>query len=198
MAGRGWPGSVWPVASALHGDKRLGAADVTVTAETWKDEPPPDPEWQNEVTRRLGRYSAAIMFALFILVSVLVPHMRPLLFTVAPVSIALMAVAGWAGALSGGAARACLIFGFWLLGAAVVFRVGFDNMAGMSIVLIAIAWAGLLGGRWEGLLAVLLTAASFVVFGALRSGPVFSPASIRECSAVHRATRCCMHPILPG
>ena len=169
------PELLWPIASALHGAKRLGAIDVPPSAEDWIDEPTQEPAWQDAVTRRLGRITAIIIFSLLIVVSVLVPHMRPLLFTVAPVSIALLATAGWARGLSGSAARTCLIGGFWMIGAAVVFRAGFDNMAGMSIILIAIAWAGLLGGRWDGLAVVLLTVVSFLVFGALRSGAIYYP-----------------------
>jgi len=169
------PESLWPTASALHGGARLGTIEVLEPAEDWSVEPPPEPAWQDEVTRRLGRITATIIFILVIVVAVIVPHMRPSLLTVGPVSVALMAAAGWARFLPGNVARVCLITGFWVIGAAVVFRASFDNMAGTSIVLLAIAWAGLLGGRWAGLVAVALTVASFLVFGELRSGPIYYP-----------------------
>ena len=172
------PKALWPTASALHGSARLGTIEVAEPAEDWAIEPTPEPAWQEEVTRRLGRITATIIFTLAIIVAVIVPHMRPLLLTVAPVSVALTAAAGWARFLPGNVARACLIGGFWLIGAAVVFRASFDNMAGMNIVLLAIAWAGLLGGRWDGLIAVVFTSVSFLVFGALHSGVVdYPPAS---------------------
>lgn len=169
------PESLWPIASALHGRVHLGPIAVLGPAEIGPGEPTPDPAWQVEVTRRLGRITATIIFVLLVVVSVLMPHMRPILFTVGPVSVALMAAAGWAHGLPGNVARTCLVYGFWLIGAAVMFRASFDNMAAMSIVLLAIAWAGLLGGRWDGLVAVMLTVTAILVAGALRSGPIYYP-----------------------
>jgi signal transduction histidine kinase/CheY-like chemotaxis protein len=178
------PESLWPIASALHGSTQLGTVDVPDPAEDWTDDPTPEPVWQGEVTRRLGRISATIMFILIGVVAVIVPHMRPLLLTIGPVSVALLAVAGWAKGLSVNVARVCLVFGFWILGAAVVFRAGFDNMAGMSILLIAIAWAGLLGKRRDGFIAVALTAATLLVVGAFRSGPVYYPPASNSDMAI--------------
>ena len=169
------PESLWPVASALHGRERLGSLDIAAPDDDWKDEPVPEPEWQDAITRRLGRISAVIILGLLIVISPLVPHMQLIFFSVGPVSVVLLAVAGWAGKLPGWATRTCLFFGFWVIGAAVVFRAGFDNMGGMSIVLIAITWVALLGKSWEGLAAIALTVVSFLAFGVLRSGPVYFP-----------------------
>jgi signal transduction histidine kinase/CheY-like chemotaxis protein len=169
------PEALWPVASALHGRSRLRTIDALEPAAGIDIEPPQEPAWQDEVTRRLGRMTATAMAALSIVVMLLVPGMRPSLLIVSPIAVGLMAAAGWARFLPGNVARVCLIGGFWILGAVVVFRASFDNMAGMSIILLAIAWAGLLGRRWDGLVTVALTLVSFLVFGALHSGPLSIP-----------------------
>lgn len=169
------PDALWPTASALHGRGRLRTVDVLEPAEDLDFEPPPAPAWQDEVTRRLARITATLMSAMAVFVFMLAPDMRTIVLTAIPISIGLMAAAGWARFLPGSVARTCLISGFWIVGVTVVFRASFDNMGGMNVTLMAIAWAGLLGGRWAGLATVALTVVTFLVFGALRSGPIYFP-----------------------
>jgi signal transduction histidine kinase/CheY-like chemotaxis protein len=169
------PEALWPMASALHGRMRLRTIDAPEPTENLDFEPPPEPAWQDEVTRRLGRITATIICVLAVFVLVLVPDMRPILLIVVPIGVGLMAAAGWARFLPGSVARTCLISGIWIIGVSVVFWTSFDNMGGMSVTLMAIAWAGLLGGRWSGLVTVALTVVAFLAIGALRSGPVYIP-----------------------
>ncbi|MBT8459490.1 MAG: hypothetical protein KJN60_07480, partial [Boseongicola sp.] len=111
--------ALWPTASALHGRARLRTTDPLEPDEEFGYEPPPEPAWQDEVTRRLGRIIATIILVLTVLVAVLVPLMRPTLLIAAPISIGLMAAAGWGRFLPENIARVCLIGGFWIIGAFV-------------------------------------------------------------------------------
>ena len=91
---------------------RLRMTETLETAGDLDFEPPPEPAWQEEVTRRLGRIAATMIFVIGTIVALLVPHMRLTIFIAVPVSVGLMAAAGWARFLPGNVARACLIGGF--------------------------------------------------------------------------------------
>ncbi len=170
------PVSLWP-SQSLHGDAPLVATDVGDFADEWSDEEVPEPEWRDDVTQRLGRITATIMALLAITVSALYPEMAPVYIPAAGFTVALAAVAGWGSRLPRNVRRASLVGGLWLIGVIGAFRASFDNLAVMSVILIAIGWAELLGRRLGGLIAIGVTAATFVVIGVLRSGVADFPAT---------------------
>ena len=168
--------SLWP-SQSLHGGSHLGGSDEDSYDVDWKVEDIPEPEWRDDVTRRLGRITATIMSMLAITVSVLYPEMAPVYLPVAGITVTLAAIAGWGKGLPSHISRVCLVGGFWLIGVIGAFRASFDNVAVMSVLLIAIAWAELLGRRWGGMIAIGVTAMTFLAIGALRSGPADFPAT---------------------
>ena len=168
--------SLWP-SQALHGDMHLGTSIEENYEADWVVEDISEPEWRDDVTRRLGRITATIMSILAISISLLYPEMAPVYLPVAGITVTLAAIAGWGRGVPSHGARVCLVGGFWFIGVIGAFRASFDNLAVMSVLLIAIAWAELLGRRWGGLIAVGVTAMTFLAIGALRSGPADFPAT---------------------